>query len=107
MLRFTMLLLAASGVLSSCVFAQKFVANYDEAKVPTYELPDPLKLPDGGVVEDAQTWWEVRRPQIFKLFEEQVYGRAPGSPSSMSYRLPAEADDALDGAAIRKQVRVS
>jgi len=106
MLRFTMPLLAISGVLSSCVFAQKFVANYDEAKVPTYELPDPLKLPDGGVVEDAQTWWEVRRPQIFKLFEEQVYGRAPGSPSSMAYRLLEEADDALDGAAIRKQVRV-
>ena len=31
--------------------------NYDEAKVGTYTLPDPLKLNDGKPVRDAKTWY--------------------------------------------------
>ena len=30
--------------------------NYDEAKVGTYTLPDPLVLADGKPVRDAKTW---------------------------------------------------
>lgn len=29
-------------------------ANYDESKVPTYTLPDPLRLSSGEKVNDAQ-----------------------------------------------------
>ena len=32
--------------------------NYDEAKVGTYTLPDPLKLNDGKAVRNAKTWWD-------------------------------------------------
>ncbi len=31
-------------------------ANYDEAKVPSYKLPDPLVLLSGERVADAKTW---------------------------------------------------
>ena len=30
--------------------------NYDEAKVGTYVLPDPLVMADGKPVKDAKTW---------------------------------------------------
>ena len=41
--------------------AQQEETNYDESKVPTYSLPDPLVLSDGKRVKDAQTWWKSRR----------------------------------------------
>src|ERR1700691_1684860 len=31
--------------------------NYDEAKVGTYTLIDPLVLANGKRVKDAKTWW--------------------------------------------------
>ena len=41
--------------------------NYDEAKVGSYALPDPLVLQDGKPVRDAKTWYEKRRPEIVRL----------------------------------------
>src|SRR6185436_829606 len=57
--------------------------NYDEAKVGTYTLPDPLKLTDGKPVRDAKTWQQKRRPEIVRLFEENQFGRSPGRPAGM------------------------
>jgi hypothetical protein len=81
-------------------------ANYDEAKVPKYELPDPLILSDGTRVADARTWFEKRRPEILALFEKLMYGRSPGRPEQMSYELTDVDRDALGGRATRKQISV-
>src|SRR6266542_961684 len=61
--------------------------NYDEALVGTYTLPDPLVLANGKPVRDAKTWYQKRRPEILKLFEENEYGRAPGRPAEMHFAL--------------------
>jgi hypothetical protein len=58
--------------------------NYDEDKVGSYQLPDPLVLSNGKPVRDAKTWFEKRRPEIVKLFEESEYGTSPGRPADMS-----------------------
>src|ERR1700676_2367526 len=58
-------------------------ANYDEALVGTYKLPDPLTMANGKPVRDAKTWYQKRRPEIVRLFEEDQYGRSPGRPDSM------------------------
>lgn len=86
--------------------AQQSETNYDESKVPRYTLPDPLVLSDGSRVTDAQTWREKRRPEILKLFETQVYGRAPGRPEGMSFEQAVVDERALEGAATRKEVIV-
>src|SRR5882762_84377 len=52
--------------------------NYDEAKVGTYTLPDPLVMNDGKPVKDAKTWTLRRRPEIVRIFETQQFGVAPG-----------------------------
>ena len=44
--------------------------NYDESRVGTYTLPDPLRMADGKPVRDAKTWMEKRRPEVVRLFEE-------------------------------------
>ena len=92
-------------LIATAAFSQKFVPNYDEAKVPLYTLPDPLVLADGSKVLDAQAWVEKRRPEILSLFEEQVYGKAPACPG-ISFKVLESSDNALDGLARRKQVRV-
>jgi hypothetical protein len=85
---------------------KKFVPNYDESKVPDYQLPDPLTLANGEKVKDAETWRTRRRPDILKLFETQVYGKAPGRPKNMKFVVKSVDRNALGGKAIRKEVDV-
>ncbi len=87
-------------------FSQEFVPNYDETKVPTFKLPDPLQLENGKRVKKADVWWKKRRPEIFKLFEEQVYGKMPDKFEKITYKLLEMDSGALAGKAIRKQVTV-
>ena len=88
------------------VAAQPPGTHYDESKVPKYTLPDPLLLADGQRVTDARTWREKRRPEILALFEEHVYGKAPGRPDRMTFEVRSAAKDALGGKATRKEVTV-
>ncbi|MDP1563248.1 MAG: acetylxylan esterase [Pirellulaceae bacterium] len=81
-------------------------ANYDEALVPKYELPDPLVTIKGDRVTTTEQWQQVRRPELLRLFEEQMYGRAPGVPSQLHWEIFDEDRKALDGLAVRKQVRI-
>ncbi|MBQ2850890.1 MAG: hypothetical protein IJE77_10450, partial [Thermoguttaceae bacterium] len=62
--RFTRPALAATAatlLLSGAAFAQK--ANYDEAKVPKFDLPNPLVAADGTKIETADDWRAKRRPE--------------------------------------------
>ncbi|MFV0444080.1 MAG: acetylxylan esterase [Planctomycetaceae bacterium] len=81
--------------------------NYDEAKVPAYRLPDPLKMEDGTPVTTSEQWRQQRRPELLKLFEEQVYGRAPiKRPQDLAFELTSVDEEALGGKAIRKEVTI-
>jgi hypothetical protein len=80
--------------------------NYDEAKVGTYTLVDPLRLNDGKPVHDAKTWFSKRRPEIVEMFETQQYGRAPGRPADESFEVFDKGTPALAGKAIRRQVTI-
>lgn len=80
--------------------------NYDEAKVGTYVLPDALMLDSGKPVHDSKTWWKQRRPEILAMFETQQYGRAPGRPADESFDVFDAGSPALNGKALRKQVRI-
>ncbi|HID22114.1 MAG TPA: acetylxylan esterase, partial [Planctomycetaceae bacterium] len=99
--------MASVLVCCSCcwpVFGQK--VNYDESKVPAYTLPDPLVALDGRRVTTPQMWLEVRRPEILELFRTHVYGHSPGKPAGLWFELLEQDEHALDGKAVRKQVRV-
>jgi len=80
--------------------------NYDEAKVGTYALPDPLTLANGKKVTDAKTWNEKRRPEIVKLFEENQYGKTRKLLPESHFRVFEGPTPAFDGKAIRKQVTI-
>ncbi len=102
-------LLIALVSLSLCGLQNQPAAgqtNYDESKVPEYALPDPLTMEDGREVTTAQMWCEERRPEVLQLFEEHVYGKSLGPPPALRFEVFEQSEDALDGQAIRKQVRV-
>ncbi len=52
-------------------------ANYDESKVKSFTLPDPLVCKDGTKVTTPDQWWTKRRPEIVEDFDREVYGRVP------------------------------
>jgi hypothetical protein len=86
--------------------AQPAGANYDEAKVPAYVLPEALRFADGSPVRDAGDWTGRRRSEVLRLFEEHVYGRSPGAPPGMRAVVVESDPRALGGLATRRQVRV-
>lgn len=79
--------------------------NYDEAKVPTYTLPAPLTGAAGDRVSTAEGWG-ARRAEILELFRENVYGRRPGRPDSLSFELLEEDRQAMQGRATLRRVAI-
>ena len=70
-------------------------------------LPDPLTLQSGAKVTSIEQWRSQRRPELLELFRSEVYGRAPvGRPESLSFEVVERADNVMNGAADRKQVKI-
>jgi len=80
--------------------------NYTEAKVGSYELPDPLLSEAGTAIDTPELWKDVRRPELHQIFEESQYGRAPAKPEGIRFEVTEAPTPALDGAAIREQVTI-
>ncbi|MEZ6062564.1 MAG: acetylxylan esterase [Planctomycetaceae bacterium] len=87
-------------------FAQPDGFNYDESKVPKYELPDLLTTVSGDRVTDGETWNRIRRPEILNLFEENVFGKLPPNVPQLRTRIRSRVDNALNGKAIRREITV-
>lgn len=83
----------------------KTPVNYDEGLVGNYTLPDPLRLANGKVVDDTITWINQRRPELLTLFEELQFGKVPGPPAAMSYKI-VETGSAFNNKALRKQITI-
>lgn len=82
-------------------------ANYTEAKVGSYTLPDPLKCLDGQVVENSQLWYNKRRKEIINLFEQNQFGVTPKDEIEINYALLESEGSAFDGSAERTQVTLN
>jgi hypothetical protein len=78
--------------------------NYEEARVGSYTLPDPLMGSAGRVSTAAE--WPARRAEILELFRANVYGRSPGRPESLRFEVLEENPRAMDGAATLKRIAV-
>ncbi len=53
-------------------------ANYDESKAnPFPNLPDILTMNNGQKVSKVKQWEYHRRPELVKLFDEEIYGITP------------------------------
>jgi hypothetical protein len=83
-------------------------ANYDEASVRPYTLPDVLAGPDGRPATTAAAWRATSRPHQLELLETSVYGRRlPAVPVTVVGDVDRAAVTLADGVeAKRLQARL-
>jgi len=79
---------------------------YDEAMVPAYTLPDPLRFENGEPVKTPADW-KKRRAELIGLFEAHVYGKTPvGRPEGMHFESRKKIEGFLNGKASLEEVRI-
>ena len=93
----------ANPELAAKLSKQRADANYDEARVPSYTLPDVLAGTKGRVRTQAD--WPARRAEILDLFRDTVYGRSPGKPEKLDVYITHN-PSAMDGDATHRLVGI-
>ncbi len=75
-----------------------YAANTDETKATPYpNLPDPLKLNNGGPVTSADMWSKQRRPEIVELFDREIYGRVPDNVPPVKWEVTETKNETRGG----------
>ncbi len=70
-------------------------ANFDEAKVRSFTLPDPLVCKDGTKVTTPELWWNRRRPEIVEDFDREAYGRVPRDVPRVTWEVVETKEEKL------------
>ena len=96
--------LALTLLACSLLYGQEGI-NYDEAKVPSFVLPDMMVCNDGTPVRDVKTWEKKRRPELLEYFFSQEYGRTRYDKIDVRYEDVSTDEAFLGGKATCKQVR--
>lgn len=99
----TFLILLSFMILQG-TFAQRENVISDESKVPEYQLPDVLTRFNGVKVKSSKVWFRKQRPELLKLFTNEVYGKVPGDLKISNIKVWETSENAVNGLAIRKQL---
>lgn len=103
MLRVSAVCFLCFSSLTSCT-AQD--ANYDESKVPGYQLPDSLISNSGQPITTAEEWVGSRRAEVLRLFEQHVFGELPPINCQLRTHVRSDIPDALNGLARRREITI-
>jgi hypothetical protein len=79
------------------------VSNYDETKIPKYKLPDPLVALNGKPVTTPDEWVKIRRSEIMRFYESEIYGRVPTNAPKVTWDITETDPKARDGNAIMRK----
>lgn len=63
-------------------------------------------MEDGTPVTTVEQWVEQRRPELLRLFETEMFGKAPAHPEDLHFKVLTEEREALNGIATRKEVGI-
>lgn len=65
-------------------------ANYDPVLANPYpDLPELLVSNDGTLIDSAEAWQTIRRPEIIDAFETEVYGNIPQETPMVNWTVDA------------------
>lgn len=90
--------------ISLAMYSQKEWAVYDESQIPEYQLPQLMTRKNGQPVRNVKDW-EKRRSELLDYFSSEMYGRTPQKKIKVRYETLEKSSDALQGKAIRKQIK--
>jgi hypothetical protein len=79
-------------------------AHAAPGKISDFPLPDALTGSDGKHIRSTHEWEKRRRPELMRLFAEQVYGQTPKRRAEVEYRVTSEDRHALNNLAVRRQI---
>ncbi len=71
------------------------------------DYPCSLKYADGREVKELSEWERSRKPELLRIFAEEVYGVLPDTKVKTSYKVLGTDARALGGKATRKEVRAT
>jgi hypothetical protein len=102
-------LYCALALIPLAAQGQQKTANYDEAAIPPYTLPELLKTRSGETAKSSADWMTLRRPEVLGLFEAHVFGKTPAPAvwGKVAFETLSTNANALGGKAVRKVVRIS
>ncbi len=101
------LFLLIALLITQLAFAQQFVPNYDESKVPQFVVPDPLITFKQKKVKNVKDWEKKRRPELLDCFTQNMFGEIPGEIKIKSAEIVEQSENAYNGKATRKQVELT
>jgi hypothetical protein len=97
--------------LLSFLFVFSLIAQTETAieKSDPYEsnVPDPLVTFNGTKIKNADEWIKIRKPEILNFFTENVYGKVPGKLEISSFEILEQSNNAINGKAKRRQVKLT
>lgn len=95
------------SLLFILITLNSFSQNYDESKVGEYRLPELLVSQEGKIVGTPTQWENIRRPEIIKLFENNVYGQVPKEFDDIQFKVVNKDENAMNGKATLKEVAIT
>lgn len=80
--------------------------NYDESKVPALFLPDPFVSTKGEIIKSVKDWESIRKPELLRLFAENVYGSIPTDFDEINFDVSTDSDHLYQEVALKKNVTI-
>jgi hypothetical protein len=82
--------------------------NYDEKRLPEYDLPPLLVSSVGKPITTPEEWFSIRRPEILSLYGNLIYGRIPQPAHPVDLRFEEVKKDPhfMGGKATRKDIKI-
>ena len=74
--------------------------------VPT-NVPPLLVTAGGAMVNTPQVWENIRRPELLKTFEDELYGKRPNVRPKLDFETVFQDSNAVDGTALLKRVKIT
>lgn len=99
-----LVVIACAAMMAGACLAQTSPDRERQPVMPAH-LPDPLVFADGTRVATPAAWAKRKR-ELIDLFTEQMYGRMPGRPAEMRFKVLDVDRHALGGKATREQVAI-
>lgn len=92
----------AATLMSVCL-----VGSAMEALPVPENVPELLVSDSGNRITTSAQWERERRPELLRTFEQELYGKRPSVPLGLSYETVVARDNAVDGLAKLRRVKIT